>query len=1134
MDSATTSGDPLPAAEQPAAIGRYRIERALGQGGFGVVYLAWDDLLQRGVAVKVLRPTRSGRPDGFDAVLAEARMVAALDHPHIVPVYDCGRLEDRCFLVSRYLEGGSLADFLRRRRPGASEAATIVASLEEALHHAHQHRLVHRDVKPGNILLDAAGKPYLADFGLALRDEDFGKTGGITGTPWYMSPEQARGESHRVDGRADIYSLGVVFYEMLTGERPFRRDSLHELLGDIASLTVEARPPRQLVAELPRELERICLKALAKRASERYSTARDLADDLRAFLANHPAVPAGADVKPPAPPDALSAALSSQTPPAAEDVLHVVPRGLRAFEAADADFFLALLPGPRDRHGLPESVRFWKQRIDSIDPEQAFAVGLLYGPSGCGKSSLVRAGLSPRLAGNVLAVCVEATADQTETRLVRALARQCPALNPSLGLVDVLAALRRGEGLPTGHKVLVVLDQFEQWLHAHAHEAGTELVRALRQCDGARLQALLLVRDDFWLAVTRFLAELEIDLVQGRNTAAVDLFDVAHARKVLAAFGHAHGRLADDPAKWSSQEQAFLDPAVAGLAREGRVVPVRLALFAEMVKARPWVPATLKAVGGTQGVGVAFLEESFVAPSANPRHRLHQKAVRGMLKALLPEQGTDIKGAMRSRAELETAAGYAGKSKEFADLLSILDALMIGRWAEALAPVRRYLLPSLARALVEPGRSAAQRSTLARIYANYATDAPGAFDRLEKVLSEKADGAARLELPRRHADAAAALAVMGRWEKVLPLLRHGPDPTTRSYLIERLGAMVDADQLLDQLHKKPEVSAQRALLLALGDLDRGRLRTQQQEGLAAELAEGIYREHPDPGVHAAAGWVLRTWGHGQWAPNVDRDLATGKPEGPRRWYVNRQGQTMVVLPPGELDIGEGPVKERYRIDHAFAIAAREVTVADFQRFRKEWSPVRNLASTPDCPAYGISWYDAAAYCNWLSEKEGVPKAQWCYLPNGQGEYGEGMRVAVDYVRRSGYRLPTEPEWEYACRAGSDTRWAMGDADQLLPRYAWYAANGGASVHPVGSLRPNDWGLFDMHGNVGEWCQEVWNRQPIPVPGREGYTSVREIDTRPLRPGSWSFGAEHARSAYRLLYAPSNKLQFGFRPARSCP
>ena len=154
----------------------------------------------------------------------------------------------------------------------------MIATVAEALHYAHRQGLVHRDIKPGNILLDKSGKPFVADFGLALKEADFGKGATFAGTPAYMSPEQARGEGHRVDGRSDIFSVGVVFYELLVGRRPFKADTQKELLEQIT--TVEARPPRQVDDRIPKELERISLKALSKRASERYTTAKDLADDL--------------------------------------------------------------------------------------------------------------------------------------------------------------------------------------------------------------------------------------------------------------------------------------------------------------------------------------------------------------------------------------------------------------------------------------------------------------------------------------------------------------------------------------------------------------------------------------------------------------------------------------------------------------------------------------------------------------------------------------------------------------------------------------------------------------------------------------------------------------------------------------
>ena len=411
---------------------------------------------------------------------------------------------------------------------------------------------------------------------------------------------------------------------------------------------------------------------------------------------------------------------------------------------------------------------------------------------------------------------------------------------------------------------------------------------------------------------------------------------------------------------------------------------------------------------------------------------------------------------------------------------------------------------------------------------------------------------ARESLARRQANASLALLRMGQPNMVWPLLKHRPDPRLRTMIVHLVSPLeVSFDVLANRLDIETDDSIRRALILSLGEY-----KTVSPPASLANKVLDLYQHDPDSGVHAACEWLLRRWHRQRDIAEITQRLADSednqdRPRSGLHWYVSRQGHTMIKCPgPIEFAMGSPGAEQRRQvyetmhrklIDRSFAMGSTEVTVKQFQDFLTEVPSVRHYytrAYTPDdnCPQTSVTWYEAAAYCRWLSEKENIAADQMCYPEIA--EIRPGMKLPADYLSRTGYRLPTEAEWEYACRAGAATSRYYGETEGLLGNYAWYTDTANGRTWPVGSLKPNDLGLFDTHGNVYEWSQETFRGLELPRRGMasrdtEDLVVVSDHGRRVLRGGMYTIQAHQERSAYRTHAEPDTRNNVvGFRLART--
>ena len=286
-----------------------------------------------------------------------------------------------------------------------------------------------------------------------------------------------------------------------------------------------------------------------------------------------------------------------------------------------------------------------------------------------------------------------------------------------------------------------------------------------------------------------------------------------------------------------------------------------------------------------------------------------------------------------------------------------------------------------------------------------------------------------------------------------------------------------------------------------------------------------FRDDPDPGIHGAAAWLLTQWGAGAGLRGMERELVGRKAGDGGSWYVTGQGNTMIMVDDrGQPAKAAAPGKP----SPCFAIGMRAVSIEQYLRFRPGYYHLAPPGMEGEYPAVVVSWFDAAAYCRWLSEQEGIPEDQMCYPPVDQIK--NGMTLAQDYLSRGGYRLPTEWEWEQACRAGAITSRFYGEADALLPKYAWYQDNSGNQLQPSGRLKPNDLGLFEILGNTMAWCHGIAETPP----GRTGLdvSVVRNDTARVARGGGYVHRPEGVKCTQRDTFPASTSWHsIGFRVAR---
>ncbi|WP_165219606.1 bifunctional serine/threonine-protein kinase/formylglycine-generating enzyme family protein [Aquisphaera insulae] len=1015
---------------------RYEVIRLENRGGLGELYLARDREVPREVVLKQIREEAANQAALRARFLREAEITGGLEHPGIVPVYGRGTdARGRPYYAMRLIRGTSLEQAIRDFHQGAGEDDPAARNLAfrsllrklidacNTLAYAHSRGVVHRDVKPGNIMLGPFGETLVVDWGLAKSPDDrpgpprphgesrpdemapqtepeLTRADDRIGTPAFMSPEQAWGRHGEVGPASDTYSLGATLYAILTGRSPVRGSDSAEVL-EKASRGDFPRP-RAVRYDMDPRLEAICLKAMSLRPADRYPSPAGLAADMEKWLAGEP--------------------VSAYPDPRIDRALRWARRHRVIVASATSAMPLAILAA---------SLVWGQIRVDS---------------------STARA--------------LVAALETADTRNVPQIAGQ--------------------------------LQRYRRW----AEQPLLAMYRDRPEGSDARLHAALALRP-------------------------IDADRRAFLRRRL------------------------LSP---------RTGPDQLIIIRETLGGDEDRPSWLPELWG-------------LVSEADPNLTDEPLRAAAVLSLLSPEDGR-----------------WQALAPRVAEGLTRQNPLLIGAWGRAFEPIAGVLKVPLRTILGDRDRVEARALAFSILldYANRPSNADRAVD-LAEILPDAEPGpfddiiSQVGSLPAEERDA--AIAALERHvegpvdpgevpshracQVVISLLRLGHprwawrflgEPANHGGRAEWIhawrGLGVAPRAICERLPVESNVFARRALILGLGEGPSEDTAAAGLDAIAGTLVDW-YRNDPDPGIHGAVDWLLRRRrGRGR-APEldaIDQELAGERISRDRRWYVDHHGSTFVILRgPVEFRMGS-PTDEpgrlpnetplRRRIDRTFAIAADEVTVGQYRRFLGEDPRTPDILNIPavraalpsdDRPMTAIEWYEAARYCNWLSRAEGIPKEEWFYPDPAQPD----MTLRAANLARTGYRMATNAEWEFACRAGAASSRPFGADERWLDGYVWHRKNSGGLLQPIGRLKPNDFGLFDMLGNAVEWTTTPFVTEATgavePIPDRFADAAVTDNLPLEVRGGSLHYAVEGLRSAHSFPYRPSVRdLQVGFRVARTLP